>query len=135
MVRTNNLKVSAVKPLIAPADLKQVLPLSEKAAGFVAASREQIQDVLWNRDPRMMVVVGPCSIHDPKAALEYAERLAKLNEMRDRLATKLADPALYEDARKGELETWNKKYAEVMDGLDRAEAMWLSAQEKLDAAG
>jgi ATP-binding cassette subfamily F protein 3 len=63
------------------------------------------------------------------------ERLAKLNEMRDRLATKLADPALYEDGRKGELETWNKKYAEVMDGLDRAEAMWLSAQEKLDAAG
>ena len=40
MVQTNNLKVSAVKPLIAPADLKQVLPLSEKAAGFVAASRE-----------------------------------------------------------------------------------------------
>ena len=63
------------------------------------------------------------------------DRLAKLNEMRDRLATKLADPALYEDVRKGELDTWNKKYAEVMDGLDRAEAMWLSAQEKLDAAG
>ena len=63
------------------------------------------------------------------------DRLTKLNEMRDRLATKLADPALYEDVRKGELETWNKKYAEVMEGLDRAEAMWLSAQEKLDAAG
>lgn len=63
------------------------------------------------------------------------DRLSKLNEMRDRLATKLADPALYEDARKGELETWNKKYAEVMEGLDRAEAMWLTAQEKLDAAG
>ena len=63
------------------------------------------------------------------------DRLTKLNEMRDRLATKLADPALYEDVRKGELETWNKKYAEVMDGLDRAEAMWLNAQEKLDAAG
>jgi len=63
------------------------------------------------------------------------DRLTKLNEMRDRLATKLADPALYEDARKGELETWNKKYAEVMDGLDRAEAMWLTAQEKLEAAG
>ena len=63
------------------------------------------------------------------------DRLTKLNEMRDRLATKLADPALYEDVRKGELDTWNKKYAEVMDGLDRAEAMWLSAQEKLDAAG
>jgi len=62
------------------------------------------------------------------------ERLAKINEMRDRLAKKLADPQLYEDARKGELDTWNKKYAEVMDALDRAEAMWLAAQEKLEAA-
>ena len=62
------------------------------------------------------------------------ERLDKLNEMRDRLAKKLADPALYEDARKGELDTWNKKYAEVMDALDRAEAMWVSAQEKFESA-
>ncbi|MDZ4395461.1 ABC-F family ATP-binding cassette domain-containing protein [Cypionkella sp.] len=62
------------------------------------------------------------------------ERLDKLNEMRDRLAKKLADPALYDTARAGELDTWNKKYAEVMDALDRAEAMWVSAQEKLEAA-
>lgn len=63
------------------------------------------------------------------------DRLAKLNDMRDKLAKKLADPALYEDGRKGELETWNKKYAEVMEGLDRAEAMWMTAQEKLEAVG
>ncbi|MBC7139726.1 MAG: ABC-F family ATP-binding cassette domain-containing protein [Defluviimonas sp.] len=62
------------------------------------------------------------------------ERLAKINEMRDRLARKLADPALYEKGRGGEVETWQKKYAEVMDGLDRAEALWLKAQERLDAA-
>jgi ATP-binding cassette subfamily F protein 3 len=62
------------------------------------------------------------------------ERMAKLNEMRDRLAKKLADPELYESSRIGELETWNKKYAEVMEGLDRAEAMWLQAQERLEAA-
>ena len=62
------------------------------------------------------------------------DRLTKLNDMRDKLAKKLADPALYEDARKGELETWNKKYAEVMDALDKAEAMWLTAQEKLEGA-
>ena len=48
---------------------------------------------------------------------------------------KLADPALYEDVRKGELETWNRKYAEVMDALDRAEAMWLKAQEKAGGGG
>jgi ATP-binding cassette, subfamily F, member 3 len=62
------------------------------------------------------------------------ERLAKINDMRDKLAKKLADPDLYEAARIGELETWNKKYAEVMEALDRAEAMWLAAQEKLEAA-
>ena len=63
------------------------------------------------------------------------ERMGKLNQMRDRLATKLAEPALYEPARAGELETWQKKYAEVMEGLDRAEAMWLKAEERLESAG
>jgi len=86
MVRTNNLNVSGLTPLIAPADLKQVLPLAEDDAEFVARARAQVQDILWNRDPRMMVVIGPCSIHDPKAALEYAERLATLNkELQDQL--------------------------------------------------
>ena len=63
------------------------------------------------------------------------ERLDKLNDMRDRLATKLADPELYEDAKAGELATWNRKYAEAMEGLDRAEALWLKAQERLETAG
>ena len=62
------------------------------------------------------------------------DRLTKLNDMRDKLAKKLADPELYEDTRKGELETWNRKYAEVMEALDKAEALWLSAQERLEAA-
>ena len=62
------------------------------------------------------------------------ERLEKLNVMRDRLAKKLADPALYEPGRGSEAETWQKKYAEVMEGLDRAEALWLKAQEKLETA-
>ncbi len=62
------------------------------------------------------------------------DRLGKLNDMRDKLAKKLADPELYEDSRKGELVTWNTKYAEVMQALDKAEALWLAAQEKLDAA-
>ncbi|WP_092422169.1 ABC-F family ATP-binding cassette domain-containing protein [Alloyangia pacifica] len=61
-------------------------------------------------------------------------RVAKIEEMREKLATKLANPDLYEDGRAGELETWNKKYAEVMDGLHRAEALWETAMEKLEAA-
>ena len=59
----------------------------------------------------------------------------QINQMRDRLATKLAEPALYDQARVGELETWQKKYAEVMEGLDRAEAMWLKAEARLESAG
>ena len=61
-------------------------------------------------------------------------RLEKLNAMRDKLAEKLADPALYEDARIGELATWNSKYAEVMDALERAENLWMAAQDKLEKA-
>ena len=61
-------------------------------------------------------------------------RLEKLNKMRDKLAIKLADSALYDDTRIGELATWNKKYAEVMEALERAEALWLVAQEKLESA-
>ncbi len=63
------------------------------------------------------------------------DRMDKLNQMRDRLATKLADQGLYEAARAGELETWQKKYAEVMEGLDRAEALWLKAEARLEEAG
>ncbi|MDY0269588.1 3-deoxy-7-phosphoheptulonate synthase [Trichloromonas sp.] len=79
MKRTNNLRIRRTAPIIAPADLKQVFPLTEHGAEFVCQAREQITNILNHKDPRLMVVVGPCSIHDPKAALEYAERLARLS--------------------------------------------------------
>lgn len=62
------------------------------------------------------------------------QRVEKLNEMRDRIAEKLADPAMYDDAMQTETAQWQKKYAEVMDGLDRAETLWLAALERLEAA-
>ncbi len=62
------------------------------------------------------------------------QRIEKLEEMRDKLAAKLADPALYEEARRNELDVWNRKYAEVMQGLERAEALWMKATEALDSA-
>ncbi|MCA0870053.1 ABC-F family ATP-binding cassette domain-containing protein [Seohaeicola saemankumensis] len=61
-------------------------------------------------------------------------RIEKLNEMRDKLAEKLANPALYEDGKLGEMEVWQRKYAEVMEALDRAEELWMSALEKLEKA-
>ncbi|PQO23563.1 glycosyl transferase family 1 [Rhodobacteraceae bacterium WD3A24] len=70
-----------------------------------------------------------------RAELRKCEaRVAKLEEMRDTLATKLADPALYEPGMQHQAETWQKKYAEVMEGLDRAEELWLRAQEELERA-
>jgi 3-deoxy-7-phosphoheptulonate synthase len=61
-----------------PAILIEELPASERAANLVANTRQQIADALLGRDPRLVVVVGPCSIHDTKAAVEYAERLLPL---------------------------------------------------------
>ncbi|MEJ2200490.1 MAG: 3-deoxy-7-phosphoheptulonate synthase [Desulfuromonadaceae bacterium] len=86
MKSTSNLRIRQLIPIIAPSDLKQVFPLSEAAAEFVSSAREQITAILNNQDRRLMVVVGPCSIHDPKASLDYAERLAELGrELADQL--------------------------------------------------
>ncbi len=86
MVQTNNLNVREVTPIIAPADLKQVFPLTKEGAAFVSQSRQTIKKILHGEDNRLMAVVGPCSIHDPAAALEYAERLAELsNKVADQI--------------------------------------------------
>ena len=79
MIKTNNLKITGITPIIAPADLRQVFPLSEKNRAFISKSREQIKEIIQRRDNRLIVVVGPCSIHDTEAALEYAGRLAELS--------------------------------------------------------
>jgi 3-deoxy-7-phosphoheptulonate synthase len=79
MIKTNNLKIKSITPIIAPADLRQVFPQTEGASEFVSASRATLTNIIARKDPRLMVVVGPCSIHDPRAAIEYAERLATLS--------------------------------------------------------
>ena len=60
------------------------------------------------------------------------ERIEKLNDMRDKIADKLADPAMYDDENVVEATKWQKKYSEVMDGLERAEELWMKALEKLE---
>lgn len=80
MIKTNNLKITAITPIIAPADLRQVFPLADADREFVSHSRDRIKDIIHQRDKRLMVVVGPCSIHDPEAAVEYAERLTSLSK-------------------------------------------------------
>jgi 3-deoxy-7-phosphoheptulonate synthase len=72
---TDDLRIQNLRPLLPPAILMEDLPLREKSSEVVARGREQIQRILGFEDDRLVVVVGPCSIHDPKAALAYAERL------------------------------------------------------------
>lgn len=86
MVQTNNLNVLEVFPIIAPQDLKQVFPLPLTGATFVNDNRNVIKSILRGEDHRLLTVVGPCSIHDPIAAIEYARRLSKLAvELQDQL--------------------------------------------------
>ena len=76
--RTDDLRIESLKPLIPPAILMEELPLDDAGSATVARSREQVADILAGRDDRLLLVVGPCSIHDPAAGLEYAGRLQKL---------------------------------------------------------
>lgn len=66
------------KTLVLPIELKTQFPLSQIASEHVAQQRQTIQNILEGTDPRLMVITGPCSIHDPIAALEYAEKLIQL---------------------------------------------------------
>jgi 3-deoxy-7-phosphoheptulonate synthase len=76
--RTDDLRITDVRPLIPPAILLEEIPVSERASNVVANARAAIAGALDGRDPRLVVVTGPCSIHDAKAALDYANRLQRL---------------------------------------------------------
>ncbi len=76
----NDLNIASVQALITPAQLKQDLPLSDQARNSVVNGRQTVRDILDGKDKRLFVVIGPCSIHDPKAAHEYADRLLALRE-------------------------------------------------------
>jgi 3-deoxy-7-phosphoheptulonate synthase len=76
--RIDDLRITDVRPLIPPAILLEEIPISEGASNVVSNARAVIAAVIEGRDPRLVVIVGPCSIHDAKAALEYAQRLRTL---------------------------------------------------------
>jgi len=75
---TDDLRIAGLRPLIPPAILMEELPIGEKSSETVAKGREQIQAVLRGDDDRLIVIVGPCSLHDPTAALDYAHRLKQV---------------------------------------------------------
>ena len=76
----DNLNVESQEILLTPEQLKSEVPMSEQAARIITDSRKQIRDILDRKDHRIFLVVGPCSIHDPIAAIDYAKRLKALSE-------------------------------------------------------
>jgi 3-deoxy-7-phosphoheptulonate synthase len=84
--RTDDLRIRQLKPLIPPAILLEELPITEPVSTLVARTRQEVADILHGRSDRVLVVVGPCSIHDPEAGLEYARRLSSVaSDTRDDL--------------------------------------------------
>lgn len=84
---TDDLRIAGLRPLVPPAILMEELPVSPRASEVVADAREAASAILRGDDPRLLAVVGPCSIHDPAAALEYGQQLG-------RAAERLADDLL-----------------------------------------
>ncbi len=72
---TDDLRIAQLRPLIPPAILMEELPASEEVSEVVAGAREDATNIIAGNDDRLLVIVGPCSIHDPDAAVEYADRL------------------------------------------------------------
>ncbi|WP_462321596.1 3-deoxy-7-phosphoheptulonate synthase [Halochromatium sp.] len=77
---TDDLRIRAIKEVIAPQDLHAQFPITDAAAATVYQTRQAIQHILHGQDDRLLVVVGPCSVHDPAAALDYAQALRALRD-------------------------------------------------------
>ncbi len=83
---TDDLRITAIKEVIPPAKLQSDLPITDEAANTVAQARDEIHKILHDEDDRLLVIIGPCSVHDPNAARDYAQRLKALrDELKDDL--------------------------------------------------
>ncbi len=76
--QTDDLRIQSLRPLLPPAILMEELPITDRASEVVASGREAVARILRGEDDRLVVVTGPCSIHDPDAGREYARRLRKV---------------------------------------------------------
>lgn len=80
MNKTDELRTARIESLVTPAELAQRHPVTADVAAHVSASRRRIEKILNGEDRRLLVIIGPCSIHDTDAALEYARRLQGMRE-------------------------------------------------------
>ncbi|MEZ8102630.1 3-deoxy-7-phosphoheptulonate synthase [Vibrio bivalvicida] len=85
-LKTDELRTQALGPMPTPAELGNAHPITDEVAQRIAQSRRQIENILTGEDQRLLVIVGPCSVHDTGAAIDYAERLAAIqNQYKDQL--------------------------------------------------
>ena len=78
MPDTDDVRIESLRPLIPPAILMEELPASEADTQLIAEARAEVARIVTGEDDRLVIVVGPCSIHDPEAGIEYAKRLKPL---------------------------------------------------------
>lgn len=137
---TSDLRVVSTEKLPTPDELASQIPLTETAQKTIISGRSQVQDILSGKDSRLLVVAGPCSVHDEKAALDYADRLVKLaEEVKDQICVVMR--VYFEKPRtilgwKGLIydPNLNGKIA-IKEGLERARKILLAVNEKGLPAG
>jgi len=85
-IKTDELRTSLIENLVSPAQLAEQIPLSQSTADFIMDSRQEVENIISGKDKRLLVVIGPCSIHDTAAAIDYAK---KLKVLRDKYSNEL----------------------------------------------
>ncbi len=79
-IKTDELRTTLIESLVSPAELAQQIPLDQATAEFILSSRREIEAIISGEDKRLLVIIGPCSIHDTTAAIDYAKQLKEMNE-------------------------------------------------------
>ena len=134
MKPTDDLRIRGYCKLMEPRKLKEEIPVSASAAQTIVTGREEIESILMKQDRRLLIISGPCSIHDEAAALEYAERLSRLREQ-VRKSLVLVMRVYFEKPRttvgwKGLINDPNLDDSyDIMDGLRKARHILLQINE------
>ncbi|MDO6428222.1 3-deoxy-7-phosphoheptulonate synthase [Thalassotalea sp. 1_MG-2023] len=79
-IKTDEFRTTLIDSLVSPQELADQIPLSDNTANFIIESRKQIEAIINGEDDRLLIIIGPCSIHDTKAAIDYAKKLKELHE-------------------------------------------------------
>ena len=80
MKESQDIRISKIESLKTPREIARLIPLSEGDRARILSFRKGVNDIIFGRDKRLLAIVGPCSIHDPSSAIEYAKRLKGLSD-------------------------------------------------------